>query len=107
MENKDKTAFIHAGINNVKAAAEGLPGVSDEAGFSLANRPGQDSYPICGAIWAVCYQSQPEAQRQRMLDFLQWAIHDGQKAAPTLLYSPLPPAFVAAADAKLKLIHGK
>ena len=55
---------------------------------------GQGFDPICGAIWAVCYQNQPASDEKNVMDFLQWATHDGQQFAKSLAYAPLPPALV-------------
>jgi phosphate transport system substrate-binding protein len=106
IENKDKTAFIHAEPQNMTAAAQTLANdVPQDLTFSLSNRPGKDSYPISGAIWAVCYRQQPEADAKKVVDFLHWATHEGQRFAKSLAYAPLPDALVERIDQRLKLIR--
>ena len=58
-------------------------------------RPGGvGAYPISSFTWLLLYEDpQDKTQgRQMMVDFLQWALTDGQKLAPELGYAPLPQA---------------
>jgi phosphate transport system substrate-binding protein len=106
VQTKDKTAFVHAESENMTAAAESLGGdIPADLTFSLTNRPGKNSYPICAAIWAVCYKHQPAAQAKLVVDFLQWVTHDGQKFAAHLSYAPLPADIVQRAEEKIKTIQ--
>jgi len=104
VQNKDKTAFIHAKAKNMTAAAkEELSTIRDDLGFDLTNKSGKESYPICGAIWAVCYQNQPAKTRSSVVNFLQWATHDGQKYTSEV-YASLPEEVVGRVEKKLQLI---
>ncbi len=105
VQNKDKTAFIHAQAENMTAAARTqLSAIPDDLGFELTNKSGKDSYPICGAIWAVCYQTQPAALRDEIVNFLKWATHDGQKYTSTV-WASLPEEVVSRVDAMLQSIR--
>jgi phosphate transport system substrate-binding protein len=105
VRNKDDTDFIHAESEKMTAALNGLiDAIPDDLTFSLTNKPGKDSYPICGAVWAVCYQEQPASDQKRVVDFLHWVTHEGQKYAKDMSYAPLPEELVKRADGKLKLI---
>jgi phosphate transport system substrate-binding protein len=105
IQNKDKSGFVRAEPENMTAAAASILGdIPDDLGFSLANRPGKDAYPISGLIYAVCYQKQPDATRQRVVDFLHWAAHEGQPRAARMSYAPLPPELVKRIDQKLETI---
>jgi phosphate transport system substrate-binding protein len=105
VENKDKTDFIHAEAPNMTAALEEMmPTLPDDLTFTLTNRPGKKSYPICGAVWAVCYQKQPTSTQQKVVDFLQWVTHEGQSFATPMSYAPLPEALVKRVEEKLKSI---
>lgn len=105
VQNKDQTAFIHAEPDNMTAAATGLgAAVGDDLTFHLTNKPGKESYPICGGIWAVCYQYQPPETYQTVADFLAWAVHDGQQYAKECTYAPLPADIVKRVDERLKLL---
>ena len=106
VQNKDKTAFIHAETANMTAALAGhLAEVSDDLTVRLINLSGPDAYPICGCIWAVCYQAQPASNLKMLVDFLQWVTHDGQKIATNKTFAPLPEEMVRRVDEKLKLIR--
>jgi phosphate transport system substrate-binding protein len=105
VRNKDDTAYVHADPKKMTAAAEKLgKALRDDLTFELTNKPGDDAYPICGAIWAVCYQNQPAGEREKVVDFLQWITHDGQKYAAKRTYAPLPDEVVRRADEKIKTI---
>jgi phosphate transport system substrate-binding protein len=106
LQNKDKTAFVHAEPENLTAAANRLDAeISEDLSFGLTNRSGKDAYPVAGAIWAVCYRAQPVSRRQDVVDFLYWVTHDGQRLSADRLYAPLPPALVERVEKKLKLIQ--
>jgi phosphate transport system substrate-binding protein len=105
VENKDRTAFIHAEAKNMTAAAQGLAaGLPEDLTFNLTDRPGEDSYPICGTIWAVCYQAQPAADLKKVADFLHWATHEGQRFATSMSYAPLPEELVPRVEQRLQLL---
>ena len=110
VQNKDKTAFIHVKAENITAAAETLSAdIQEDSTINLTNKPGKESYPISGGIWAVCYRNQPAASQNKISDFLSWITHDGQKYAKDRNYAPLPEGIVKRVDEKLKLtkITGK
>jgi phosphate transport system substrate-binding protein len=105
VQNKDKTAFVRAEPETVTAAAAGLlASLPDDMVFGLADKPGKDAYPISGVIYAVCYQDQPGATRQRVIDFLRWSTHEGQAPAVKMTYAPLPPELVKRVEQKLETI---
>jgi phosphate ABC transporter phosphate-binding protein len=108
VQNKDQTAFIHATAENMTAAAKELGAdIPEDLTFKLTNRPGKDSYPICGAIWAVFYQNQPASGQPMVVDFLDWVLHDGQQFADRTSHAPLPAELVARAEQKLKAIKSE
>jgi phosphate ABC transporter phosphate-binding protein len=105
VQNMDKTAFIHAEPENITAAAQGLiASIPEDLTFKLTNKPGNESYPISGGIWAVCYQNQPKANRQQVPELLQWIMHEGQTHAKDRSYAPLPIELVGRVEQRLKLI---
>ncbi len=109
VQNKDGTAFIHAKPANQSAAGKAaVSGLGDDlTKIELINRPGSDSYPICGAVWAVCYQTQPEDRRKMVSEFLNWVTHDGQKFAAERAHAPLPPEVIERVEKKVNSIAGK
>jgi phosphate transport system substrate-binding protein len=103
--NKEGKAFLHAESKYLEAAIQQvLPTIPESLEFNLANQSGADSYPICGVIWASCYQNQPAAEVQKVTDFLTWILHEGQTPATFASYAPLPPELIERAEAKVKQI---
>lgn len=98
-------AFIHAELQHVTAAAAGaLKDIPADLRYSITNAPGQESYPISGTVWAICYVNQPPERAQAIVDFLRWITHEGQQSAEPLHYAQLPLALVARVDEKLAMI---
>jgi phosphate transport system substrate-binding protein len=65
--------------------------IPDDFRFSMTNAPGKDAYPICGATWLLVYEQQKDATKgKKVVEFLKWAIKDGEKMAKDLDYAPLP-----------------
>ena len=62
---------------------------------SITNAPGDGVYPISSFTWLLLYENpKDKAQAKVMVDFMKWALTDGQKFAPELGYAPLPAAVV-------------
>ena len=65
--------------------------IPDDFRFSMTNAPGADSYPIAGVTWLLVYQRQENADKgKKMVEFLNWALTNGEKMAAPLDYAPLP-----------------
>ena len=99
--------FTKASVASVTAAAAAAA-TQMPADFrvSITNAPGKGVYPISSFTWLLLYENaKDKAQAKTMVDFLKWALADGQKFAPELGYAPLPEAVVKlelAALAKVK-----
>jgi len=98
-------AFVAPSIGSITAPGAGiaakLPATSDLR-VSLVNAPGKDAYPISAMTFILLYQSQADATKaKKLVDFLEWAIHDGQASAGSLDYAPLPKNIVALLDKRL------
>jgi phosphate transport system substrate-binding protein len=62
---------------------------------SITNAPGKGAYPISSFTWLLLYEHPGDRRRSRlMVDFIRWALSDGQQRAPDLGYAPLPPSIV-------------
>ncbi|HEY1663925.1 MAG TPA: phosphate ABC transporter substrate-binding protein PstS [Verrucomicrobiae bacterium] len=73
------------------SAALATAKIPDDFRFSIVNPPGAEAYPIAGPSWVLIYQKQKDPARgQKLVEFLKWAITDGQKISSTLDYAPLP-----------------
>jgi len=65
--------------------------IPDDFRFSMVNPPGQGAYPISGTTWLLVYETQKDAVKGRKLvEFLNWAITQGEGMASALDYAPLP-----------------
>lgn len=86
-----------------EVAAKDIP---DDLIFSLADAPGEESYPICSATWALVYANPPRNAKE-IVDFLRWALGDGQKYASKVHFMPLPPNLAERANKRLDVIQVK
>jgi len=101
--------FIEPTIASVTAAAAGvvakLPANTDYR-ISIVNAPGEDAYPISSFTWILLYKNQTDpAKGKKLVDFLKWALHDGEQAAAALDYAPLPQELVARLDERLATLN--
>jgi phosphate transport system substrate-binding protein len=74
--------FVTASLESVTAAAAGVT-MPDDFRVSITNADGADAYPS------------DHTRSAAMVEFLKWALNDGQKFAPSLGYAPLPQPVVA------------
>jgi phosphate transport system substrate-binding protein len=98
--------FIKPSLDSITAAAAGAAGqMPDDLRMSITNAPGRDAYPISSFTYFLVYKNQDdEAKGKALVNFLWWAIHDGEQMAKALLYAPLPTEVVTMAEAKIKSI---
>jgi len=88
--------FVRASLDSVTAAAaSAASNMPEDFRVSITNPPGKDAYPISSFTWILLNQNPTDKVRARiMVDFMKWALADGQKEAPALNYAPLPKAVV-------------
>jgi phosphate transport system substrate-binding protein len=84
--------FVKAsGAGVTKAAEVAASKMPADFRVSITNAPGAGVYPISSFTWLLLYESpQDKAQAKVMLDFMKWALTDGQAFASQLGYAPLP-----------------
>jgi phosphate transport system substrate-binding protein len=103
--------YVKASIESTTAAAAGaVAAMKKDVRTIIVNSPGVNAYPIAGFTYILLYKDQADTAKAKSLcKFLDWAIHDGQKMAKSLLYAPLPAKMVKINEAALKTIksHGK
>jgi phosphate transport system substrate-binding protein len=89
-------SFVKASVDSVTAAAAGAAAnMPADFRVSVTNAPGADAYPIASFTWLLLHeQPSNKAQARVMVEFLRWALTDGQKYARDLGYAPLPPSVV-------------
>jgi phosphate transport system substrate-binding protein len=100
--------FVVASVAAVTAAAAGvaksLPATTDYR-LSIVNAPGADSYPISSFTWLLVYQHQGDATKgKKLVDFLNWALTNGEASASSLDYAPLPSEMAANVKARVATI---
>jgi len=95
--------FIRSAPEAVSAAAASAASqMPSDFRVSITNAPGDGSYPIASFTWLLLYENpQDKTQAHIMVEFMKWALTDGQKYAADLGYSPLPKEVV---DLELKAL---
>jgi phosphate transport system substrate-binding protein len=69
--------------------------------YSLTDAAGAKSYPICGVSYAILYARLPRDKGPTIVEFLKWAVSDGQQFARDMEYAPLPAELQKKAQEKL------
>jgi len=84
-------AFISASVSGIEEAASSLKEIPADFRVSISNAVGKNAYPIASFSWVLVPSRPKDPQTKKILmDFLAWAISDGQRFAQDLYYSPLP-----------------
>ena len=88
--------FVKASIPAVTAAAAAaVKSMPKDFRVSITNAPGAGVYPMASFTWLLLYENpKDKAQGKAMVDFMKWALTDGQKFASDLGYAPLPAELV-------------
>jgi phosphate transport system substrate-binding protein len=84
--------FVAATTDSVTAAAAGAASnMPKDFRVSITNAPGAGAYPISSFTWILMYEdSRDKNYAKVMVEFMKWALGDGQKMAPALGYAALP-----------------
>ena len=97
--------FVTASLDSVTAAAAGAV-IPDDFRVSITNADGDTAYPIASFTWLLFYEQNDDKERaQLMVDFMKWALTDGQKLTGELGYAPLPQAVIDKETAALGRIR--
>ena len=105
--------FIEPTLESTRAAvaatAPTLPkGAASWEHISVVNAPGGDSYPVASFSYLILFKelstnpSIDQAKAKALVDFMSWAITDGQQSADDLSYVPLPAEIVKLNQETLK-----
>jgi phosphate transport system substrate-binding protein len=99
--------FVTASLDSVTAAAAAAAtSMPDDFRVSITNADGQGAYPIASFTWMLFYQNPDDKETARtMVDFMKWALADGQAYASPLGYAPLPQPVVQKELAALQKIQ--
>src|SRR5450432_3804550 len=73
--------YVRASLDSVTAAAGATEGkMPADFRVSITNAPGKGVYPISSFTWLLLYENaRDKAQAKTMVDFMKWALTDGQK----------------------------
>jgi len=104
IQNKEGN-FIEPSIASTRAAVAAQSGALPKGDQSwtnvtMVNAAGKDSYPIASFSYLLLYKelsTDPnidEPKAKALVDFIAWAITDGQKTGESLNYVPLPDTVV-------------
>jgi phosphate transport system substrate-binding protein len=98
--------YIAPSLASTSAAGEGLK-IPADLRFDAIDAPGEKAYPIASATFLLAYKDmckagKSRAQAQRVKNWFDYALGDGQKVAPELQYAPLPARLRADAQGKVK-----
>ncbi len=98
--------FIVPSLDSVKAAAD-LPSYPGDLRFNLSNTDAAQGYPITGTTWIIVYKDLSKVLKSQdranaLVDYLWWAIHEGQADAAPLFYGSIPASLLAQDEAAVK-----
>lgn len=98
--------FVRPAIETITTAFASIAGqIPADLRVSITNAPGASAYPISSFTYLLVYkEQQDQAKGKALVDFLWWAIHDGEQMARDLLYAPLPQEVVKKAEQKIDSI---
>jgi phosphate transport system substrate-binding protein len=101
--------FITPSLASIAAAAN-LPSYPADLRFNLVNTASAQGYPIAGTTWIIVYKDLSKVMKSQdranaLVDFIWWAIHDGQADSAPLDYGALPANLVAQDEAAVKSVN--
>lgn len=86
--------FVPPSLEGATAAAAGVAaGLPEDTDFrvSIVNAPGDQAYPISSFTWLLVYENMDDgAKAQKLVDFVKWALTEGEGEVAALDYAPLP-----------------
>jgi len=96
--------FVRASAESVTAAADAAAAkMPADFRVSITNAPGDAVYPVASFTWLLLFENAPDKkQAKTMVEFMKWALADGQKYCVDLGYAPLPKPVV---DMELKALQ--
>ncbi len=108
LQNKSGN-FIVPSLDSVKAAAD-LASYPGDLRFNLANTDSPQGYPITGTTWIITYKDLSKVLKSQdranaLVDYVWWAIHEGQSDAAPLFYGSIPASLLAQDEAAVKSIN--
>jgi phosphate transport system substrate-binding protein len=110
--------YIQANVSNAASAIADsnvnfpAPTTGDWYNFSVLNAKGAQDYPITSFTYVLLYQDPGKAYNglmsktttENLVDFLWWAVTQGQQYSPDLFYVPLPSTAVTFDESELNSV---
>jgi len=98
--------FVRPSPESIGAAVASVAGdIPRDLRASITYARGSGAYPICALTYFLVYKQQSDhANEKALVDFLWWALHDGQRSAPAMNYGPLPPQIARLPEQQIKSI---
>lgn len=96
--------FIEPTISAVQEAAKDI-GPQKSYIESIVNPKREQAYPISSFSYLLVYKEMEESIGRVIVNFIQWALSDGQKFSSSLYYVPLPENVITQAKEAVKTIH--
>lgn len=101
--------FVTPDFSTVSAAAAGVVdalGPDTDFRINLIDGPGERTYPISSLTWLLVKRDYGTAgaKARELVQFISWALTEGQATAPQLGYAPLPAGLVPLVEARLRTI---
>lgn len=88
-----------------EAAAGAVKGMPSDLRVSITNADGKNAYPISGFTWLLVYRDMKNREKEKaIVNFLRWAMTEGQGYAEDLYYARLPKEVVKMCEANIGLI---
>ena len=98
--------FVMPSLQSTTAAVEGAAAaLAKDVRTPIVNAPGPDAYPISGLTFLLVYRDGKDpAKAKLMVDFLTWAMHEGQTMCEALDYARLPQGVIHVNEANIKTL---
>lgn len=95
--------FILPSLESTTAAIAGKAAtMPSDFRVSIVNSDAPEAYSIAGFTWILIYKKQNDPFKgKKVVEFLKWAVHEGQSYTKDLLYAPLPQEVVEKIDQRL------
>lgn len=91
LQNKDGN-YVEASLESTTEAAAGaVANMPEDMRVSITNQPGENAWPIATFTYLLVYDEYQDAEKTgEMIDYIWWALTEGDDYATELLYSPIP-----------------
>jgi len=101
-------AFVSPNSKTFQAAAANADWAKAPGFYVLlTDQPGKESWPITGATFILIHKQQQDPEKAKaVLDFFDWAFHNGGQMAESLDYVPMPASVVSLVEQSWKQIVG-